>query len=376
MSYKLLRISTAYPAALSYAYNNWAAKSRPKGWSGLQDELFQLSFGDSNFCSQYLISEFEVEVCEIVLGWDGLYKEYFGVDHLDSLQKTKFLIDNIKSFNPDVILVEDISSITEGEIKLINEFNKGLKLLRNCVPLVPWLRSRLKCYDVIIACTPGYRDLYRENGLSSELIYHAYQPHDTPDKFQKSKYNFSFFGSLVVGSSMHSSRINLLNHLISNNIDIDIYCKRFNRIELIKLFTYSKLSYKNIIQFISYSKLFKDPLYGGSLYDEMSNYLLGFNSHIGASSLYAGNMRLFEATGIGQCLLTDYKSNLGVLFEDNVEVVTYRSVDEMIEKARWLSDNPASALEIGRKGMLKCLSSHTYRHRAIELNDLILKYLN
>lgn len=223
---------------------------------------------------------------------------------------------------------------------------------------------------------PWIRDLYRDNGLTSELIYHAYQPLDTADKFQNLKYNFSFFGSLVVGSSMHSSRINYLNHLISNNIDIDIYCKRFNRIELIKLLTYSKLSYKKIIQFISHSKNFKDPLYGDALYDEMSNYLLGFNSHIGASSLYAGNMRLFEATGIGQCLLTDYKSNLAMLFEDDVEVVSYRSVDEMLEKARWLLDNPTSALEIGRRGMLKCLSAHTYKHRAIELNDLIIKYLN
>ena len=44
-------------------------------------------------------------------------------------------------------------------------------------------------------------------------------------------------------------------------------------------------------------------------------------------------MRLFEATGSGACLVTDWKENLGELFEPDVEVVTYRSVAECVKKS-------------------------------------------
>ena len=40
---------------------------------------------------------------------------------------------------------------------------------------------------------------------------------------------------------------------------------------------------------------------------------------------YANNMRLYEATGVGALLVTDWKENLGEMFEPGKEVVAYRS---------------------------------------------------
>jgi spore maturation protein CgeB len=58
------------------------------------------------------------------------------------------------------------------------------------------------------------------------------------------------------------------------------------------------------------------------------------NKHIDAAENDAGNMRLFEATGMGACLLTDWKPGLQEIFEPDVEVVAYKNIDECVEKVR------------------------------------------
>ena len=58
-------------------------------------------------------------------------------------------------------------------------------------------------------------------------------------------------------------------------------------------------------------------------------------------------MRMFEATGLGCCLLTDYKSNVHSMFEEGKEVITYNTNQEAISKANQLLQNPNVAKEIG-----------------------------
>lgn len=86
-------------------------------------------------------------------------------------------------------------------------------------------------------------------------------------------------------------------------------------------------------------------------------------------------MRLFEATGVGSCLLTDAKENLPSLFEPDYEVVTYASSEECIEKAKWLLENPEKREMIAQAGQKRTLSHHTFEKRAISLTALLDKYL-
>ena len=74
---------------------------------------------------------------------------------------------------------------------------------------------------------------------------------------------------------------------------------------------------------------------------------------------------------MGACLLTDTGRNMPDLFEEDSEVVTYSSVDEAIEKAKYLLDNPAEAEKIAVAGRAKTLSSHTMRHRCEQINEII-----
>ena len=82
-------------------------------------------------------------------------------------------------------------------------------------------------------------------------------------------------------------------------------------------------------------------------------------------------MQLYEATGVGTCLLTDAKPDLHEAFELDVEVVTYASPEECVEKARWLADNPAARRALATAGQKRTLRDHTFAHRAAVIDDIV-----
>jgi spore maturation protein CgeB len=87
-------------------------------------------------------------------------------------------------------------------------------------------------------------------------------------------------------------------------------------------------------------------------------------------------MRLFEATGVRTCLLTDWKENLSELFEIDREVVTDKSVNECIEKVEWLLENPQERELIAKAGQARILKDHTFAQRAVQLDEIIRKALS
>jgi spore maturation protein CgeB len=95
------------------------------------------------------------------------------------------------------------------------------------------------------------------------------------------------------------------------------------------------------------------------------------NIHADSSPQFASNMRLFETTGVGTCLITDWKENLPELFVPDKEVVTYRNAQECAEKMKWLLDHPQERAEIAAAGMARTLREHTFMHRAVELDRII-----
>jgi len=54
------------------------------------------------------------------------------------------------------------------------------------------------------------------------------------------------------------------------------------------------------------------------------------NCHEEIAGNYASNMRLYKATGMGACLITDWKENLPNIFEPDLEIVIYRSLDKLV----------------------------------------------
>ena len=105
----------------------------------------------------------------------------------------------------------------------------------------------------------------------------------------------------------------------------------------------------------------------------MQNQLISLNTHGGVSKNEAANMRLFEATGVGSLLLTDYKDNLDSFFKIDTEILAYNSIQEAVEKAMYLLDNPSVALRISEAGKKRVLQDHTFYNRAPILAEGLIK---
>jgi hypothetical protein len=113
------------------------------------------------------------------------------------------------------------------------------------------------------------------------------------------------------------------------------------------------------------------PVYGSAYMDIMARSRVAFNCHTDVADNQAGNIRMYEATGMGACLLTDWQENLTSFFTPEREVVTYRSPEEAAEKARYLLEHEQTRLDISRAGQARTLRDHTYRERTNQLDQII-----
>jgi spore maturation protein CgeB len=112
------------------------------------------------------------------------------------------------------------------------------------------------------------------------------------------------------------------------------------------------------------------------MFPQLQRTRVSLNTHIDISATHASNMRLYEATGAGSCLLTDWKSNLGELFEDGVEVVSYKSADECVEKVNYLLAHEDERRAIATGGQRRTLRDHSFDNRAVQLDQIIHTALN
>jgi hypothetical protein len=72
-----------------------------------------------------------------------------------------------------------------------------------------------------------------------------------------------------------------------------------------------------------------------------------------------GNIRCFEATGLGACLVTDRGAELAEFFDIENELVAFDSWEECVEKVTWLLDHPSEIARISGNGQRATRDRHT-----------------
>ena len=159
------------------------------------------------------------------------------------------------------------------------------------------------------------------------------------------------FDVALVGSfaDVHSSRVALLNELYA----------KLARPETIKVWapTVGHLPVESPIR-----RHYMGPAWGYHMYEILNDSKMTLNHH-GDVLPYANNMRLFESTGTGTLLITDWKENLHEMFESGKEVVTYRTPEECAEKIQHYLTHEAERQTIASAGQARTLRDHTYQRR-------------
>lgn len=83
------------------------------------------------------------------------------------------------------------------------------------------------------------------------------------------------------------------------------------------------------------------------------------------------NMRIFETLSTGSFLLTNWLPTLGELFEDGKHLVTYKTLDEMVEKAKYYLEHDDERQKIADAGHAEFMAKHTYKHRVETILSIV-----
>jgi spore maturation protein CgeB len=115
--------------------------------------------------------------------------------------------------------------------------------------------------------------------------------------------------------------------------------------------------------------------WGRDMYRVLHQSQITLNHHIGVAGPYANNMRLYEATGVGTLLMTDWKQNLKEIFDPGKEIVTYRTPEECAELLTYYLEHSGQREAIARAGQERTLRDHNYCQRMGEFIEIVREYL-
>ena len=116
------------------------------------------------------------------------------------------------------------------------------------------------------------------------------------------------------------------------------------------------------------------PLETSAYYELLTSAKIVLNVHRDEEADY-GNIRCFEATGVGSVLLTDHGESLKEFFDIEKEVVTFTDAADCLEKIAYLLANPDVMVRVGEAGRQRTLRDHTVMRRCEKLKPILLREL-
>jgi spore maturation protein CgeB len=265
---------------------------------------------------------------------------------LDSAAEA-ILLAQVEAFKPDLILNQDAFHIDTALMWRIKGIGKPILLGQ--VGIAPSRGEDWTVYDLMLSQLSATVELFRRAGARAEVNHLAFEPAvlDALPPGPAQDVDISFVGTV---SPDHRQRIALLEAVAARH-----------RLAL----------FGNPPQALPASSplhhCVRGEVWGADMYQALRRSKITLNSHIDMAGREAGNMRLFEATGVGAFLLTDFKDNLSTLFAPDREVAAWRSIDECLGTIdRYLADDDAR-MAVAEAGKARTLAQHTYRHRAAEI---------
>ncbi len=259
-----------------------------------------------------------------------------------------------EAFKPDVIFICDVVYLPAHFHAALKESTK-LLVGEMAYPIPPGLD--LRPFDLVISAAPHFVERLRKAGTRSELLRLGFE--ETILKRlepQAKNAELAFIGS--VGRD-HQQRLALLEELC-RKVPVSFWGAGADGLP-----PDSPLRGR-----------VNPPLWGYDMYQQLQRSKIALNIHIDMAEQYAANMRLYEATGVGTMLLTDWKTNLHEMFEIGKEVVAYRSVEECVELVNYYLAHDGEREAIAKAGQQRTLSEHSYYHRMQELTEILNRYLH
>lgn len=406
MSFKLLIISTLYAPYLNEFYRlNSHVAGEP-----FSEQYNHILADTSEPIGSYSIeyNRLGIETHCIIENAIPLQRRWAEENGASGVVGRDLVLMQVAHYKPDVVLVENVGYVDVEWLELLRCKVPKIRLIAisHCAPYNSHIIETMRAADVVLTCTPGLNNVFNSFGVRSFLIYHAFNPDVLNKTTPALEYDndLVFSGSLYLGGigGAHAERVRLIEYLFKQGIEPKIYgnleksskirAKQAAYIAIKTLRGVGLGGYVKSMPFIGRHEEYGDspincyskelmaavnpPVFGRAMYGLLQKSRIVLNTHGGVAGEYAGNIRLFEVTGVGSCLLTDNKRNMPELFDVANEVVVYDGFDDCAEKIRWLLDNEDERLRIARNGQRRTLRDHNVKKRCLQLVDIISSELN
>jgi len=398
---KLLKITTAYPKYLKRFYDRRPLlASRP--FAEQKTALDHDAFGWGDFWS-HAMGPLGYEVLELTINAEPQQRAWAEENGLSGgvvADLKQIAVEQVRQFRPEILWYDD----TDVEL---------LRRIRSSVPsirlVLGWVGSAIPSTDVwghmdlVLSCAPESVTAMEEAGYPAAHLHHGFDPRINARLADGSKrIDCSFIGQLVRTGQVHRQREQFIE-MIAGQTGIEIFSPSaaFSWQDDVKAVLKAGV-YRSahalkaaglptpVIKALPLlgaavqwpaepvrpvnrrlRRFLRPAVFGLEMFQVLRDSKITLNIHADSSPRFASNMRLFETTGVGTCLITDWKENLHELFVPDKEVVTYRNAQECVEKVQWLLDHPREREEIAAAGMARTLREHTFAHRAVELDRII-----
>lgn len=414
--------------------NNPDLKNRP--YSEQQRALFQASLIHSDGFSRAMKS-LGHDAHEIVYDCEILQKTWAkekGIEYNPETWLHEIALKQIQYLRPDIVYFQDIFSIPYCIRKnLKNQFPFiKLKVIQKGYP---GEHRDLSDADVLLVSSPILYDRYKD--LNTHLVYHSFDDAVLEKiDFNGSighapKYDFIFVGSSRAPESRYWALLELIQRTclevwvyeleksrkprklptraqvkaqmrktlkgflwycdaetLDKMLTLGLVPDRLRRVtleiiehkrEAPEQHHYDATKDERRLPVKSLRKMFPHrchaPVFGLDMYSVFSRSKIVFNKHSDPAENTVDNMKMFEATGVGTCLLTDTGRNMSDLFEEDYEVVTYLSIEECIEKVNYLLEHDDVRRQIAEAGQRRTLKDHTVLNRCQQIDEILQKML-
>lgn len=260
--------------------------------------------------------------------------------------RDRILLDQVAAHRPRYLWFFSGTPISADLLRRCREFADFLVLWWAC-PLqagVPYSE-----FDIVFSGIPDLVQFFRTIGVQASYLPHAFDGRIlgrvVPARPRAPKIGF------VGAASVHHVERLLLLDLLARHVDLDLYGSGWDM-----------LPAESVLR-----SRHRGPAWGDRVYEVYGSYLLTVHHNINVAGRSLSAKRLFEATGMGACVLAQEPSDQDRLFEPDDEIVTYRTREECVAKARHLLTHVEQAERIGAAARERTLKDHQYSNRVVTI---------
>lgn len=361
---RLLIIDTYYPEFVKDLYaEDPSLADLP--YEMQRDRLFATGFGVSDAYPFYLRAlgyDAQGVICNVDPLQDRWACEH-GLTLSENIheRRRQIVAAQINEFQPDVLYVFEWCPL--GDAFLRDMRDRARLIVGQIASPLPANRT-FAAYDLMISSWPPIVDYFRSLGIGGESLRLGFDPRvaERMNRPIEKTYDVTFVGGFAPS---HPDRVTWLERLL-REVDVTVFGYGLERVPPES----------------SIHAHHGGAVWGWKMYDVLRRSRVTLNRHAwidvrgNVVTRLATNMRLYEATGVGTCLLTEQKENLYELFVPHGEVAVYQNDEDCVTEVKRLLQEDARREAIAAAGMKRTLSEHGYDLRMGELVELLRPYLH